>query len=517
MSERKSGLNSSRLIVNATASILVEILGMSVLLWVNQYLLRRISPEEYALIPIVTALMFFAEFFRIIFSRGMGRFMVEQDARGDSDGVTRITSSMLPVLLGVAGFVGLMGALAIWKIDRVITVDPDQIADARLMLGLLVATFCLGIASTPLASGLYVKLRLVEHHLIDLAMELLRIGLLLGLLFGVGAQAKWVIVAGSTAGICGILIRLAVTRRILPAAHFRWQSVSGPTMRTLLSFSLWTSVQSLTTFVQRGAPALLLNRYSSAIDVASFHIGNLPNLQIQKLIQAASVASTQELTTLYAREGEAALRPLYYRGGRYYLWGSLFLLPPLIAYARELMLLYAGETYWQAAIVLALVLAIHPFSGGGAMYQRFAYAVGRIRAYNSYSIALSVAGLALMYLFVAVFDMGAVGAALGLAAGFALVHVLLLWPMGLRMVQGNWRSFLSETLLRGLTPFLLTLLGCLGLAQAVDINSWLRFALGCLFAAGLYALILGLCLDAADRALIGRKLAGLRVRLRGAR
>ena len=102
---------------------------------------------------------------------------------------------MLPVLAGVAGFVGLMGALAIWKIDRVITVEPDQIADARLMLGLLVATFCLGIATTPLAAGLYVKMRLVEHHLIDLAMEVLRIGLLLGLLFGVGAQAKWVIVA----------------------------------------------------------------------------------------------------------------------------------------------------------------------------------------------------------------------------------------------------------------------------------------------------------------------------------
>ena len=143
--------------------------------------------------------------------------------------------------------------------------------------------------------------------------------------------------------------------------------------------------------------------------------------------------------------------------------------------------------------------------------------MGRIRAYNTYSIALSVAGLALMYLLVAVFDMGAPGAALGLAAGFALVHVFLLWPMGLKMVHGNWRSFLSETLLRGLTPFLLTLAACLGLAQLADINTWLRFALGCLFAAGFYALILGLCLDAGDRALIARKAAGLRARLPGGR
>ena len=85
--------------------------------------------------------------------------------------------------------------------------------------------------------------------------------------------------------------------------------------------------------------------------------------------------------------------------------------------------------------------------------------------------------------------------------------------------HGAWQlaQLLTETLLRGLIPFLVTLAGCLGLAQLVDINTWLRFALGCLFAAGLYVLILGLCLDASDRALIGNKLAGIRARLRGRR
>ncbi len=515
MSKRGSGLNASRLVINAAASVTTEILGMTALFWVNQYLLRRISPQEYALIPVVVSLMFFADFLRTIFTRGLARFMVEEDTRGDDAGVTRIVSSMLPILALVSAFVGLAGGLAVWKIDSVINVDAAHVDDARLMLTLLLIAFCLNIATTPLASGLYVRMRFVEQYLIDLSMEVLRIGLLLGLLLGVSVEARWVVVASSAAGVGGVVIRMIYTWRILPSARFRLAAISVATMRLMLSFSLWTSVQSLTVFVQRNAPALLLNRYGSALDVASFHVGNLPNQQIQKLIQAVSGPTMPELTALYALQGEAALKPLYYRGGRYFLWGTLFLTPPLIVYAQQLITLYVGETYFKAAVVMATLLAIYPFSFASAMYYRIAYAIGRIKAYNIYSVALSIAALAGMYLFVVELDMGAIGAAYGLAAGFIAVHLGLLWPMGLRLVHGNWPTFLKTTLLPGLVPFVAALAACWLYGRLVDIDSWLRFGAGCLISAAVYgAVLLAACLDKDDRALMARLLAKLRPKLR---
>ena len=250
--------------------------------------------------------------------------------------------------------------------------------------------------------------------------------------------------------------------------------------------------------------------------MASFHVGNLPNLQIQKLITAVSVPSMPELTALYARQGEAALKPLYYRGGRYFLWGSLFLTPPLIIFAPALITLYVGETYARAAVVMATLLAIYPFTWASAMYYRIAYAIGRIKAYNIYSVALSVAALAGMYLFVAVLDMGAVGAAYGLAAGFILANLTIIWPMGLRLVHGNWATFIRATLLPGLLPFLAALAACWTFGRAVDIDSWLRFGLGCLLSAVVYsAVLLAACLDKDDTALLARLLAKLRRKLSG--
>ena len=75
-----------RYIVNAGSSLATTLIRMSFLVWINQYLLRRIAPEEYALIPVVMALMVVIELFPMVFLRGLSRFMVEADARDDAEG-----------------------------------------------------------------------------------------------------------------------------------------------------------------------------------------------------------------------------------------------------------------------------------------------------------------------------------------------------------------------------------------------------------------------------------------------
>lgn len=502
---RRPENSGKRYAINAASSVLSAVIAMTVLVWVNQYLLRRISAEEYALVPVVTSLMVFAEFFRIIFTRGLSRFMVEADARGDDLEVTRIVSSMLPVLAAVALALAIAGAVVVWHIDWMIVVAPEYMGQARIMLALLILTLCMSIVTTPLCAGLYVRLRFVELNLIELATEVTRAGILLALLLGLGPKALWVVVSSTAANLGNFLVLGIYTWRILPSARFRASLVSREKVGQLLSFSLWTSVQGLNMFVQRAAPALFLNRYATSIDVAAFHVGNLPNQQIRKLTQSAAGPATPALTALYATEGETALQGLYYRGGRYHLWGTLFLTPPLIAFAEPLIRLYVGSTYLQAATVMVLLFAAYPFNWAAAMFYQIAYAIGRIRAYNVCSIALAVSAIVFMYYFVAIREMGAVGAALGMATGFGVAQILVIWPFGLRLIQGSWAFFLRRTLLPGLAPFAVTLAVCSLYGLAVPIDNWLRFAIGCLISAVVYiAILVGFCLDETDKGMVLR-------------
>ena len=514
MSKRPQN-TSSRFVLNASSSVLTMLISMTALLWVNQYLLRRISPEEYALVPILTSLMVFAEFFRIIFTRGLSRFMVAADAKDDHTEVSRIVSSMIPVLGAVALFLGLAGGLVVVYIDQLIKVEPTYLDDARIMMSLLVLTLCISIVTTPLCAGLYVRMRFVELNLVKLGTEVFRVIVLMWLLVAIGPQALWVVVASSSANILNFLVMSIYTFRILPSARFHKALVSVRTMRRLLSFSLWTSVQGLNMFVQRALPALLLNRFSTGVDVAAFYVGNLPNQQIRKLTQAAAGPATPALTAIYATEGEEALQKYYYQGGRYHLWGTLFLLPPLIIFARDLILLYVGATYLDAATVMIVLLIIYPFHWASAMFYQIAYATEKIQAFNVTSIGLALTAGAAMYYFVALRDMGAVGAAYGMATGFILTQVLLIWPMGLRLVKGSWKVFILRTIIPGAIPFLGAVVLCTLYGQVLGVDSWLKFFGGCgVSAIGYIAILIVFCLGADDRAVLKDIKGKLRKRTR---
>jgi hypothetical protein len=99
-------------------------------------------------------------------------------------------------------------------------------------------------------------------------------------------------------------------------------------------------------------------------------------------------------------------------------------------------------------------------------------------------------------------DGGAPGAALAVGIAGAVVHVLLLWPMGLQLVRGRWSAFVRQTLLPGLLPFAAALLACFLFRSAANLDSWWMVASGSLLAGTAYlGALLSVCLDSTDRGL----------------
>jgi O-antigen/teichoic acid export membrane protein len=439
----------------------------------------------------------------MVFLQGLSRFMVAADARDDGKGLSEIVSSMAPVLLTVASIIILGGLVGTAHIDALIKVDPAFRSDAQIMLVLLTGMLALTVATTPFRVGLVVRMRFVEQNLIVLATECLRIGILLSLLFGVSTRALWVVVASTAGGLANVLILVILTFKILPEARFQLSLVSPATIRRLLGFSFWTLAQGFNGMVLRALPALLLNRYATAIDVTAFYVGNVADVQIRKLVAAATSPAMPALTTIYAKEGEQALQNFYYMGGRYFLWATLFLTPPLLIFSVPLMDLYVGAKYQLAATVMVLILGAYPFTWASAMFYQISYAVGRIRIFNLSMLFLGVVAMIAMWYLVGVRDLGAVGAAVGLGGTYALVHLLVIWPLGLGLVKGNWGVFARQTLLLGLAPFATALIGCLLYGRFVTIDSWLSFFGGCAVSAIVYTTVLfGACLSPGDRKLL---------------
>jgi O-antigen/teichoic acid export membrane protein len=500
--------------INAVSSVATRVLQLTVLVWVNQFLLRRIAPQEYSLYPLVLSLMLFAELFRTIFTAGLGRYIVEADSRDDEAGVTRVVSSMFPILVLVAAFFAVAGSLAAWQLHRILKIEAAYLWEARVMLLLLVGSLCVNVVAAPFAEGLYARQRFVALNLIGLGSEALRIVLLLGLLFGVSAKVMWLVVASTIAGILSTFLQVLITRRVLPAIRFRRECFSMATVRTLFDFGLWTTIGGIGGLVSGTVPALLLNRFGSPLDVTTFHLGRLADFQIRSILVAAGGPAQPALTRIYATKGEAAMTDLYYRGGRYHLWLALLLVAPLIVFGRQIFELYVGSQYSVSAAVMFAILGVYPLLMASAMFYQVAYAIGKVRAYYICDLAIQIVTLVALYYAVAVRGWGAVGAAAAMALTHGLLHLVLIWPMGLVLVAGRWGTFATRTLVPGVLPFAIASASAYGFRALFVMDSWLMVGVGSLAVLGIYVLVLlAFCLDPVDRGLVVRIVARARVTL----
>lgn len=492
---------SKRLVlINSASSVATQLINISVLVWLHQYLLGRISPEEYSILPVVMAVMVFVPLLTVILTSGLGRYIVEAYAKGDERRVTQIVSTMFPLLLGAGVLVLALGWTFAWHVGRILTIAPGRLWDARIMMTLLIFSAAIRIPLAPFGVGMYVRQKFVLSNCIRLCIQLLRIALLFVLLLGISTRVLWVVVASVSANLCSLPVTLTISCRLVPALRFRICEIRWKLVRELVTFGTWSFLGGLAYRIRQSADPIILNKLAGAIDVTCFHIGSLCQRQIETGLDTVLGPVGPPLTAMHAKGNKDQLRNAYLRIGRYALWLVLALAVPLMIYARELITLYVGEKYIDATTVLILLLALYPLRLGNLMLWKLAHAKAQMGPATWRAILNQSVNLGLTIYLVGWLNMGAIGAALSSMVVGAMSLVLLTCPLGLRMANVKFIRWVEETLCPGWLPSVAGGAVWVLLRILVYPQSWL--SLGGCFACGLLCYVVVLfvfCLQPQDR------------------
>jgi len=508
-----SGVEISKrlVLINSASTVVRRVLTIGVQLWVVQYLVRGITAEEYSLIPVLSAVMVFAPLLTAVLTSGIARYVTEAYARGDEERVTQIVSTIFPLLLVTSGILLAGGGLLAWHVDKVLTVGPGRVWDARIMLGLMVFVVAFRLPLMPFGVGLYVRQKFVIQDGLDLVAQVFSVTLLLVLLFTAGKRAMWVVVANSARIIVDTLMRTVLSRRSIPALRVRWNAFRWHLAKDLTSFGAWRLVGHIGTMLQTAANPLVLNKLGTAVDVTAFHVGSMPSRQIDPMMMEVTTPLQPALVAMHVSGDRERLRYTYMRIGRMAMWATLLVAAPLAVFHRELFQLYLREKYplyASAGIVMVLFLAGYPILHATNGLLRIAVATVRLRRMMLITLAGQLAGVGLALYFVAACGLGAIGCAVAAFTANALTCFLGYWPLGLRLLDLPFGRFARETLLPGIVPGLAGVYTCLCLRSLVRPTSWV--ALGGCAAAGCAAYLLvlfGLCLRPSDRNDLRRVLA----------
>jgi len=444
-------------LINMASTIFTRFLSLAVLFWLQQYLLGKITYDEYSLQPLLYAIMMFAPLITIILTGGIGRFITVAYAKGDDEEVTRICSTMFPILCAACVAFLALGWTFSWYIDKVLNIAPELVWDARVMMALLMFSVAIQLPLLPFSTGFFVRQKFVLRNIIIFGCTLLRHALLLFLLFFVSTRLMWVIVAAVSAELLQLLIMVPISMRLVPALRFRPMGIHWPIAREITGFGGWQFVMAIGNTVRSAVDPIILNVHSSSWDLSCYHLATLPFQTLWQLISMAKTNLNPSLTAMHAAADQARLQNAFIRGNRIILW--IFLLPslPLAVLARPIFELYVSPEEWLAAVLLQInffaMLTMIP----SAMFASVAEATGKLREFCLLVLAAHMVNLGLTILFVVYLQMGAIGSCVATGVASAIFYPLFIWPLSRRTLDITHGTWLREVMWPGVLPALATL------------------------------------------------------------
>ena len=482
-------LNKKLIAIGTASNLATKVLNITVLVWLNQYLLRKIGADEYSLYPVTVALMAFGPILTTLLNSGLGRYAVSAYAKDDEEEVTTLVSTMFPPLVGIGVLVTLAGVIVAWQVDRILSIKPEQVSEVRWMVGLMFATLAIRFPLAPFSTGMFMRQRYDLDNLISVGCDLLRIGLLLALITACGPRIVWVVLAMSIADWTRLLIRNTISRRFVPALRFRMSSIEWSRAREILAFGSWSLLGKAADTIRTSADPLILNRWAGSFEVSCFYIGSMVASQIASTSGIVLTPLQPALIAMDATQDEKRLRSTFLRSGRYGLWAAMLIAAPLIVFHREVITLYVGSTFAKAGTVMVMMLMLLPIAFAGVLSPNLAFAKAKVRRMAINDTITQVANLLLTLFLVGGMKWGAVGSATATLITNGLGGVFLYWPLGLRLADVSLRRWLKETLLPGLIPALGTIIFLELVRAAHPPNGWIMlggYALfGILFYLGL--------------------------------
>lgn len=452
-------LDKRLLLINSVGGVLIKLLNVAVMIWTAQYLLNRISPEEYELLPIVMSIMMFVPLASFVLTSGVGRFVVEADARGDHPRVRQIVSTMYVVCLAASAVLGVAFAGFVIYIDWVLDIPPERVGEARLMLGLLLGVFCLRLPAAPFCTGLYARQRFVRMGLIDIASTFTRSLVMLVLLLGVSPRVLWVVIAMVASQLLGLLLTVTLSRRAMPQLRFRLSAIHLPLVRPLTGFGFWHATGQLAHSLRQSADPIILNKLSVPIEVNAYYIGGLIDRNLQALLGQATRPLEPILIGIHAADTTERLANVTLRVTRVNMWVALLPISILLIFHEPIMRLYLGEAfnqYPQAAIVLMLLILPKPLGLTVGFVSKLAIAKNRMGPFTRQALALQLTNLAVTCVLVGYFSMGSIGSALATCIVGSLWTFVVWLPMLRRLSGLGIRQVIREAMMPGMTPMMLS-------------------------------------------------------------
>jgi O-antigen/teichoic acid export membrane protein len=252
------------------------------------------------------------------------------------------------------------------------------------------------------------------------------------------------VVADLIVAAVSVVPLVVMTKKCLPDVSLRWTRYDHTLMKRLLRFGTQLQVSRFAELVQTQFDKLLLTRFVGLSSVSMYDFGSRPLGRLRALPLTALSALVPAVSELDAERNTARIHAGLVRGTRYVIVLSVPLFLFLVFFANEVITVWLGEGFGQAASTLQLLSLAYFVSVMAGVPAFVAQGIGE-PGYQMHATLLQ-SGLNIVLSTALVISLGYFGAVIGTAIAGIVGGTVFLHRFGKRFTPALLVTIFSVTL-----------------------------------------------------------------------
>lgn len=447
-------MNQKTLIaVNTASAYARQVVRLLINLALVPFVLSRVGAESYGLFQTVLSISGIFLLLELGMSEAVTRFIAREHALGDEGACREVwLTALAAYLVPAAGVICLLVPASPWLARWLMPGAEDPATPTALLLiawGMLALSFP-ALAYRGVLRGLQRGLAIAA---VEIAADLARAALIVGVLLFVSQDIAWVLAITALAAVCANLGLAGVVHRSARFATFQRSAIHRDRLRSILAFSIVSFIGQIGFLLNLHVHRLILSRMLGPAAVTAYFLASFVREMLEELVMRFTSTMTPAAARFQPLGNTTGLQQLLLRGTRYAVLMAGLAAGPIAAFAEPLLRiwLWRNPEYADLAPLMVAIVGVSlvELTRGSAPNILVGMARQKVLAIANLSTVVLDAGLAIALL--ATTSLGLWSLVISTATAVVLRRAVVFWNV-CSVVGVSKRALLARSILWPLLP-----------------------------------------------------------------
>jgi O-antigen/teichoic acid export membrane protein len=342
-----------RVFRNSSLEMISKVVGIAAGIFLSPYLIHSLTKETYGLWVLIGSVVGYFGFTDFGVRIATGRLVAYYRARQDAAKVNHTINTSLALLTASGLVVTLLTFLLSPCFGRLFHIGPDapHVSAAVFLCGFAVAV---GLPLTVFEGCLAGYERYDLINIVEIFMTIARVGLTVWMIqLGYGILALAAINLALT--VAGGGVKLLLCYRVFEPLHVAVEHIDRLTIRETYATSIWFLILAVSVRISFFTDNVVIGYFRTTGEVAVYSIAGRLAQYALVAVAAFNVVLMPVSAGYDAQADLAKQRRLLLLGTRASFAAAIFMATIFLAYGGQIIHIWVGKGFEQAAIVLAIL------------------------------------------------------------------------------------------------------------------------------------------------------------------